>query len=157
MNTYPNPPVAIPARHALASWWERFVQQGYYFRYVAGATILMGMCLHLTRLLIGDALTMQYVVTPTFDQYFVLPIAYAGISGLLSWRRMKFHSRGHKLFIGFIIFYMLISIPIHVTTWFTHSTAHLQLFPLWYSVVLQPVYAAMLVALWRVMFQPDTE
>jgi hypothetical protein len=154
MTTGLNTTTATPTRQAQASWWARFQAQGYYFRPVASATILMGMCLHLTRLLLGDALTMQYIVTPTFDQFFALPIAYAAVSGLLSWRRMKFRSRGHKWFIGFIILYMLISIPLHVATWFTHSTAHLQAFPLWYSLLLQPFYAAVLVALWRVEFEP---
>lgn len=116
-------------------------------------TIVIGACLHLSRLFLGDELTFQTIVTPTFDQFFALPIAYAGITGLLSWRRMAFRSRGHKIFLGIIVFYMVASIPIHLSVWVTHSIEHLKQFPLGFSVLLQPFYAAVLVAIWRVQLK----
>jgi hypothetical protein len=157
MTTYTNSPVAIPASPSRSSWWESFRQQGYAFRWVAIATIVTGIYLHVTRLLIGDALLQQYILTPLFDQYFALPIAYSGISGLLAWRRMQFRGRGHKALVGFIVFYMLTSIPIHAATWFTHSTANFSVFPLWFSVLLQPFYVLVLLGLWRVQFKSGTE
>lgn len=136
-----------------AAWFQRWQAQGYFFRSVAFFTIVIGACLHLSRLLLGDAVTFQWIVTPTFDQLFAIPIAYAGISGLLSWRRLTFRSRGHQFFLAFIVFYMVASIPIHLSVWFTHSIEHLKQFPLWFSVVLQPYYVAVLIALWRVQFK----
>jgi hypothetical protein len=141
--------------HQPASWFERWQAQGYFFRPVAIFTILIGACLHLSRLVLGDAITFQFIVTPTFDQYFALPIAYAGVTGLLSWRRMAFRSRGHKIFLGIIVFYMIASIPLHLSVWFTHSIEHLKQFPLWFSLALQPYYAAVLIALWRVQFKSN--
>ena len=140
-----------------ATWFERWQAQGYFFRPVAFLTIVLGACLHLSRLLLGDVFTFQAIVTPTFDQYFALPITYAGITGLLSWRRMAFRSRGHKIFLGIIVFYMVASIPIHLSVWFTHSIEHLKQFPLWFSLVLQPYYAAVLIALWRVQFKANAQ
>ena len=140
-----------------ATWFERWQAQGYFFRPVAFLTIVLGACLHLSRLLLGDVFTFQAIVTPTFDQYFALPITYAGITGLLSWRRMAFRSRGHKFFLGIIVFYMVASIPIHLSVWFTHSIEHLKQFPLWFSLVLQPYYAAVLIALWRVQFKANAQ
>lgn len=139
------------------SWLQRWQAHGYCFRPVAFLTIVIGVCLHLSRLLLGDAITFQSIVTPTFDQYFAFPIAYAGITGLLSWRRMTFRSRRHQLFLGFIVFYMVASIPIHLSVWFTHSIEHLKQFPLWFSVLLQPYYAAVLVALWRLQFKANSK
>jgi hypothetical protein len=136
-----------------ATWFEHWQAQGYFFRPVAFFTIVIGACLHLSRLFLGDAITFQSIVTPTFDQYFALPIVYAGIAGLLSWRQMAFCSRGHKIFLGIIVFYMVASIPIHLSVWFTHSIEHLKQFPFWFSVALQPYYAAILVALWRVHYK----
>jgi len=155
MSSYANRPTATPTRAGGVAWWESFQQQGYYFRTVALGTIVTGIYLHVTRLLIGDALLTQYIVTPLFDQFFALPIAYAGITGLLSWRQMQFRGRRHKAFIGFIVFYMVASIPIHGMTWFTHSTEHLSVFPLWFSALLQPFYVAVLIALWRVEFKSN--
>lgn len=144
-----------PATQQPATWFQSWQAQGYCFRPVAFFTIVLGACLHLSRLLLGDVITFQSIVTPTFDQYFALLIIYAGLAGLLSWRRMAFRSRGHKIFLGIIVFYMVASIPIHLSVWFTHSIEHLKQFPLWFSVVLQPYYAAILVALWRVHYIKD--
>jgi hypothetical protein len=44
---------------------------------------------------------------------------------------------------------MLISIPIHLTTYFTNSIDHMRQFPMWVSVVLQPYYVVIAIALWR--------
>ncbi len=146
-----------PATQQPLPWLQRWQAQGYYFRPVAFFTIVIGICLHLSRLLLGDAITFHSIVTPTFDQYFALPIAYAGITGLLSWRWMTFRSRGHQRFLGFIVFYMIASIPLHLSVWFTHSVEHLKLFPLWFSVLLQPYYAAVLIALWRLQFKANNK
>lgn len=147
------PSVPSPAAQQPISWLQRWQAQGYFFRPVAFFTILIGVCLHLSRLLLGDAITFHTIVTPTFDQYFAFPIAYAGISGLFSWRRMAFRGRGHQFFLGFIVFYMVASIPIHLSAWFTHSIEHLKQFPLWFSVLLQPYYAAVLMTLWGLQFK----
>lgn len=48
---------------------------------------------------------------------------------------------------------MVASIPIHLSVWVTHSIEHLKQFPLGFSVLLQPFYAAVLVAIWRVQLK----
>lgn len=156
MATYASTSSASPVNAKQRPWWASFQQQGYYFRWVAIVTIVTGIYLHVTRLLIGDTLLQQYILTPLFDQYFALPIAYSGITGLLSWRRMQFRGRGHKALVGFIVFYMLASVPLHAATWFTHSTANFSAFPLWFSVLLQPYYVVVLLALWRLQFKSNT-
>ena len=157
MTPYTNRSTATLTHPGQISWLDSFQQQGYSFRPVALFTIVIGICLHVGRLLLGDEILFQQLFTPFFDQLFAIPIAYAGITGLLSWRRMEFRGRGHKAFVGFIVFYMVASIPIHLLTWFTHSTEHLQVFPMWFSLLLQPYYAAVLVALWRVQFKVETK
>ncbi len=154
MTTYPDTPTTTPTRQAPSSWWARFQQQGYFFRAVAICTILFGVSLHLCRLVLGDAITFAYIVTPTLDHFFIIPIAYAGITGLLSWRRMEFRNGWHKAFLGFLVFYMIVSLPIHLTTYFTHSIEHISGFPRWYSVLLQPFYVLALIALWSLQFKP---
>lgn len=74
----------MPSAQQPATGLQRWQAQGYFFRPVAILTIAIGACLHLSRLFLGDELTFQTIVTPTFDQFFALPITYAGITGLLS-------------------------------------------------------------------------
>jgi hypothetical protein len=109
----------------------------------------LGGLLHLERLIVGDEYLFRNIMTPTFDRWFLVPIAYCGVSGLVGWRELKFRSRWHKAFLAIVVVYMLISIPIHLTTYFTNSIDHMRQFPMWVSVVLQPYYVVIAIALWR--------
>ena len=60
-------------------------------------TIGLGFCMHLYRVIFGDDLALQYVVTPTTDMVLMIPMIYAAITGILSYRRMVFANRVHKI------------------------------------------------------------
>ncbi len=107
--------------------------QGYYFRYVAIATLIVGMYLHTTSLFIGHDLLRQYILSPGFDMLLAIPMTYAGIVGWLSWQQISFDRGWKKFLYGFILVYFTISIPIHVQTYLTQSTAYINAFPDWYS------------------------
>ena len=55
-------------------------------------TISLGVLIHLYRVIFGDYLTMQYVMTPTTDKILLVPMTYAGITGilLLAQHRVRF-------------------------------------------------------------------
>ncbi|MEZ4869489.1 MAG: hypothetical protein R3C14_49655 [Caldilineaceae bacterium] len=97
-----------------ASWWTIFQRHGYYANYVAIATIICGIYLHVTRFFLGDALLIQYVFTAAYDMVLTVPMAYACILGVLNWRRIEFRNTGHKIAYGLAIFYIAGSIPLHV-------------------------------------------
>lgn len=157
MTTYINKTTATPTIQAQPSWWENFKQTGYYFRSVAIATILCGLYLHVTRLLVGDDTLIQKVMTPLFDQPLTIPMTYAGVTGILSWRQMQFWTGWHKAFLGFIVFYIAGSVPLHVATYITQSTEYIRSVPLWFSVVLLPYYVATITTLWRLQFKSMTK
>ena len=46
-------------------------------------TISLGVLIHLLRVIFGDDFTMQYVMTPTTDKILLVPMTYAGITGIL--------------------------------------------------------------------------
>ena len=96
------------------TWFETFKRQGFYFRYAALITIITGLYVHITRLFVGDDLLVQHVATLLFDKLLILPMAYAAVSGLLTWRRMQFHSDWHKLAMGGIVLYITLSVPLHI-------------------------------------------
>lgn len=77
-------------------------------------TIALGFCLHLYRVIYGDDLTLQYVVTPTTDMLLMIPMTYAAITGILSYRRMHFAGRGHRVALTAALAYITISVPLHV-------------------------------------------
>lgn len=135
------------------TWFESFKQQGYYFRQAAILTIVIGTYLHISRLFLGDDLLIQHIFTPTFDTILAFPMAYAGITGLLTWKRMKLKSTAHKWLMGFALFYIVGSIPLHVRSYFTQSTDYIRLFPMWFSVILLPWYALLIWTFSRLQYK----
>ena len=134
-------------------WLQTMKREGFYFRQLGVLVIAIGFYLHLTRLFVGDTILIQYILTPLFDQLFAIPMALAGIAGIMSWNRMEFRSRGHKAFVRFIVIYITVSIPIHVATYFTHSTEFTRLFPIWLSAVYLPFFSAVILAILRLRYK----
>src|ERR1700738_2408770 len=97
------------------SFWETYRRHGYFFREVAMLTILIGFGMHLYRVIFGDDLTLQHVVTPTSDILLMIPMTYAAITGILSYRRMVFANRLHKIAITASMAYITASVPLHLS------------------------------------------
>ena len=130
--------------------------QGYYFRYAAIATLIAGMYLHVTSLFIGRDLLRQYILTPTFDMLLAIPMTYAGIVGWLSWKRVAFDQSWKKFLYGFILVYFTISIPIHVQTYLSQSTAYINAFPDWYSYFVLTLMTVMLIFVGNLSYKPQS-
>ena len=136
-----------------ADWLQNLRQAGFYFRPLAILVIATGFYLHLTRLFVGDTILIQYILTPLFDQLFAVPMTLAGIAGIMSWKQMGFRSRGHKAFMRFIVIYITVSIPLHIATYFTHSTEFTRVFPIWLSAAYLPFFAAVILAILRLRYK----
>ncbi len=93
---------------------DTYRRRGYFFREVAMLTIAMGFGLHLYRVIFGDDLTLQYVVTPTTDILLMIPMTYSAITGILSYRRMRFANRLHKAALTAALAYITVSVPLHI-------------------------------------------
>ena len=93
------------------SFWDTYRRHGYFFREVAMLTIAIGYFLHLYRVIFGDELTLQYVVTKESDVLLMIPMTYAAITGILSYRRMVFASRLHKAALTASLVYITVSVP----------------------------------------------
>ncbi|MGO4445487.1 hypothetical protein AB4Z42_19220 [Mycobacterium sp. 2YAF39] len=96
------------------SWWETYRRRGYFFREAAMLTIALGFCLHLYRVIFGDDLTLQYAMTPTTDLLLMIPMTYAAVTGILSYRRMHFVNRVHRMALTASLAYITISVPLHL-------------------------------------------
>ena len=110
-------------------------RHGYFFREVAILTIAMGVGLHVCRILFGDALTLQYAMTPTTDKILLIPMTYAAITGIVGYRRLEFANRPHKVLITVAIAYIALSVPLHVYFGVIEGNVdfYLTFFPMWFS------------------------
>jgi hypothetical protein len=130
-----------------SSFWDTYRRHGYFFREVAMLTILIGFGMHLYRVIFGDDLTLQYAVTPTSDLLLMIPMTYAAITGIVSYRRMVFANRPHKVALTAALMYITASVPLHLyvafvvqdVSFYVHMAGH------WFSyLLLVLVYPAFL-------------
>jgi hypothetical protein len=143
---------------APALLWETVKHHAYFFREVAIASLGFGIYLHLTRLVFGDELMLQYLLTPTVDKAFAIPMTYAAVSGLAGWKHLRFSSRAHRILSGVILGFIVISVPVHISTYFGASMTRFAAFPMWYSFAEGAfLYPAFGVTLWRIQAATDNE
>ena len=120
-------------------------------------TIGLGVVLHLLRVIFGDDIAVQYVVTPTTDKILLVPMTYAGITGilLLIRRRVRFVSKPHRaLFTGSVV-YIAGSVPLHIyCSYIIADTTLMTWFPMWFSwFLLIVVYPTFLVLFAKLQYR----
>ncbi|PXX13281.1 hypothetical protein [Mycolicibacterium moriokaense] len=139
-----------------SSFWDTYRRNGFFFREVAMLTILIGFGMHLYRVIFGDDLTLQYAVTPTSDMLLMIPMTYAAIAGILSYRRMVFANRVHKIALTASLVYITASVPLHLyvaivlqdVSFYVHMAGY------WFSwMLICLVYPAFLYMLWRLQYR----
>jgi hypothetical protein len=138
------------------SFWDTYRGRGYFFREAAMLTILIGFCMHLYRVIFGDDLTLQYVVTPTSDMLLMVPMTYAAITGIVSHRRMVFANRLHKVALTAALVYITVSVPLHLYVAFVlHDVSfYVHMAGYWFSYfLLILVYPAFLTMFWRLQYR----
>ncbi|WP_055399856.1 MULTISPECIES: hypothetical protein [unclassified Mycobacterium] len=137
------------------SWWASFRRHGYFFRPAAMLTISLGCALHLYRVIFGDALTLQHAATLTNDRILLVPMTYAGITGILVWRRVKFSGNRHRALFTASVVYIAGSVPLHIyLDYVIKDLKFVTWFPMWFSyLLLIVVYPAFLTMFWRLRLQ----
>lgn len=130
------------------TWRDTYRRHGYFFREAAMLTISLGVLIHVLRVIFGDDFAMTYVVTPTTDKILLVPMTYAGITGimLLVQHRVRFVNTRHRaLFTGSVV-YIASSVPLHIyCAYIIWDTTLMTWFPMWFSwFLLIVVYPAFL-------------
>jgi RsiW-degrading membrane proteinase PrsW (M82 family) len=136
------------------SWWAAFRRHGYFFRTAAMLTISLGVCMHLHRVIFGDAATLQHVVTVTTDRILLVPMTYAAITGILVYRRVRFANKPHRALFTASVVYIAGSVPLHVyLDYVIRDVSFISWFPMWFSyLLLIAVYPAFLTMFWRLRY-----
>jgi len=130
--------------------WSIYRRHGYFFKEAAMLTIVIGFCLHLYRVIFGDDMTLQYVVTTTTDTLLMIPMTYAAVAGILGYRRMVFANRVHRIALTAAIAYITISVPLHfyVTLVMADVSFYVHMAGYWFSylllIVVYPVFLTMM-------------
>lgn len=109
-------------------------------------TLCTGILIHSTRLIVGPE-RFQLIFTPQIDAVFTIPIIL-GIVGMF-WMRPYYHFR-NRWEQGAVIFtqvYFIVSLPLHLQTWFSGSTEYTAFFPWWYSLIFLG-YSTLLIWVW---------
>ena len=141
-----------------ASARDAYRRRGYFFKEVAMLTIAIGFFLHLFRVIFGNDLALQYVVTPESDMLLLIPMTYAAITGILSYRRMVFANRVHKVALTASLVYITASVPLHLYVLFVlHDVSfYVHMAGYWFSyLLLCLVYPAFLFMLSTVKYLND--
>jgi hypothetical protein len=135
---------------ALPIWRQR----AYGYREAALLTFGIGITLHLSRLVLGDATALRLVLRPWVDETLALIMVYTSAAGLAGWKCLAFRGPGHRRLSKFILGFIVVSAPIHIATFFGASMERLTIFPHWHSLLegasLYPVFA---VAVARLRFR----
>jgi hypothetical protein len=118
-------------------------------------TISLGVLIHLYRVIFGDALTLRHVLTVTTDRILLVPMAYAAITGMLVWRRVRFANKRHRAFFTASVVYIAGSVPLHVyCSYVIRDVSIYTWFPMWFSyLLLIAIYPAFLTLFWRLRYR----
>ena len=119
-------------------------------------TIGLGVCLHGYRVLFGDQMTLQHAMTPTTDRLLLIPMTYAAVTGIMLWRNVKYTNKAHRVFFTWALAYIALSVPLHVYCSIVRNNVdfYVEFFPMWFSYLLFPFYAALLTMFWRLKREP---
>lgn len=135
---------------------DSYRKHGYFFKEAAMLTIVIGFCLHLYRVIFGDDMTLQYVVTQATDTLLMIPMTYAAVTGILGYRRMVFANRAHRIALIAAIGYITVSVPLHiyVTLVMQDVSFYVHMAGYWFSyLLLIVVYPVFLTMLWKLKFE----
>jgi hypothetical protein len=138
------------------SFWDTYRRRGYFFREAAMLTIAIGFCMHLYRVVFGDDAALQYVVTLESDVLLMIPMAYAAITGIASYRHMVFANRVHKIALTASLVYITASVPLHLYVAFVLGDVsfYVHMAGYWFSYfLLLVVYPVFLTMFWRLQYR----
>jgi len=137
-----------------STWFDDVKRNGYYFKPAIIATLITGLYLHLSVLFPGHRLVVDYIATPQLDMLLAIPMTYGAVMSWILWRRVIHPTGWHRFVYGVLAVYFTISVPFHVRTYLVGNTEVFLRFPVWYSAMLLPYLAGLLVFSWRLQFKP---
>lgn len=112
-------------------------------------TLVIGIYLHLSRLIFGIDLTLEKLVTTAFDSAFSFVLIFATLAIFLARNEVQIHNGLDRIVFYFTLIYFAISVPIHVRTWFVPDNPQLlRLFPAWYSLFFLVLTSLLIIGWW---------
>jgi len=136
---------------------ETYRARGYLFRGAMATGFVCGLYIHSTRLLFGIDMMRAHLLTPTVDVVFGLLLLYMATASIAAWRLVAFRNRAERFRHTVITIFVAISVPLHLSVLFTHSTAYTNLAPWWYSAAELPIFSVFIFVETRLRLQSELD
>ena len=118
-------------------------------------TLVTGIYLHLSRLIFGIDLTLEKLVTTTFDSVFAFVLIFATVAIFLARKSVLIRNGLDGFLFYFTLVYFAISVPIHARTWFIPDNPQmLRVFPEWYSAFFLVLSGLLVIGWWNLRAKP---
>jgi hypothetical protein len=128
--------------------------KGAIYKGSAMVTFVCGAALHSTNLALGPDRLVREVFTPSVEIFFAALMIFTSIAGWSVWKKFE-GSRFTRVFYGFTLVFITLSIPIHVRSVVTWSTRWVHAFPRWYSVAEVPLFVVLTWGVSRLRFAEE--
>ena len=106
-----------------------------YMKVLTAGTLIIGIYLHLSRLVFGMDNLQRYLFTPVFEVFFALPITAGAVLQLMCFKKIDYKTIVEKIVFIICTFQFVVSVPLHIRAYVVSSTNYIHMFPPIYSVV----------------------
>ena len=113
-------------------------------------TLVIGIYLHLSRLIFGIDLTLEKLVTTALDSAFSFVLIFATLAIFMARTELLIRNGVDRFLFYFTLIYFAISVPVHVRTWFVPENPQiLRIFPAWYSLFFLVMTSLLIIGWWN--------
>lgn len=118
-------------------------------------TLIIGIYLHLSRLIFGIELTHERLITTTFDSIFAFVILFTSIALFMARNKVLIRNMVERVLFYFTLAYFSLSVLLHARTWFVPDNPQmLQVFPEWYSLFFLLLTSVLITGWWNLRAKP---
>ncbi|NOK62923.1 MAG: hypothetical protein GFH27_549293n320 [Chloroflexi bacterium AL-W] len=119
-------------------------------------TLVIGIYLHLSRLIFGIELTHERLLTTTFDSVFAFVILFPSIALFMARNKVLIRNTVERVLFYFTLIYFSLSVVLHARTWFVPDNPQmLQVFPEWYSLFSLLLTSLLITGWWNLRPKPQ--
>ncbi|MCG8351563.1 MAG: hypothetical protein MI924_27670 [Chloroflexales bacterium] len=120
-------------------------------------TLVTGIYLHLSRLIFGIELTLERLITTTFDSVFAFVLTFTAIALFMARKNVLIRNGVERVLFYFTLVYFSLSVLLHARTWFVPDNPQmLRVFPEWYSLFFLLMTSLLIIGWWNLRAKPHS-
>ena len=98
------------------------------------SSLLLGMHLHMSKVVFGSEATTTHLLTPAFEAFFTIPLTITAFLQLYFISRIAYSNWIERIVYYFCTFQFVVSIPVHLVAAINANTDYVHSFPRYYSL-----------------------